>query len=135
MEAWPQKWPLKEAKSNFPMCLDETNHRLFTGCRSPAKVLVYDTTASNRLAATIPISGDTDDLFYDAANKLLYVSCGAGDIKVFRQLDADNYKEVETIPTAPGARTSLFIPELKILCVAVPHRGSQAAEIRVFKTP
>jgi len=47
---------------------------------------------------------------------------------------ADHYSAFKTIPTAAGARTSLFVPELKILCLAVPHRGSQLAEIRVFKT-
>jgi hypothetical protein len=125
-------WPLKEAKSNFPMILDESNHRLFIGCRSPAKMLVYDT-AFGRLATSIAISRDTDDLFYDAHNKLLYVSCGGGSIEVIKQNDADNYQKLATIPTASGARTSLFIPELKMLCLAVPHRGNQAAEIRVFR--
>jgi len=33
------------AKANFPMALDEAKHRLFIGCRRPAKVLVYDTTS------------------------------------------------------------------------------------------
>ena len=129
-----ESWPLKEVKSNFPMCLDEANHRLFAGCRSPARILVCDTSSSIRLITSIPIPDDTDDLFFDTANKVLYVSCGGGSIKVIKQLDADTYKEVQTIPTAPGARTSLFIPELKIFCLAVPHRGSQPAEIRVFKT-
>jgi DNA-binding beta-propeller fold protein YncE len=128
-----ETWPLKEAKSNFPMILDEVNHRLFVGCRSPAKVLIYDST-SGRLAASVSISSDTDDLFYDARNRLLYVSCGGGSIEVIKQNDADNYEKVKTIPTAPGARTSLFVPELNLFCLAVPHRGSQSAEIRLFKT-
>jgi len=126
-------WPLKEAMSNFPMILDEANNRLFIGCRSPAKMLVYDT-ASGHLVTSFPISRDTDDLFYDAHNKLLYVSCGGGSIEVIKQNDADHYQKLATIPTASGARTSLFIPELKMLCVAVPHRWSQPAEIRVFQS-
>ena len=128
-------WPLKEAKSNFPLILDEGNHRLFAGCRNPARVLVYDYAAPvGRLVASLPISRDTDDLFFDAANKLLYVSCGQGTTDVIRQTDADHYAAAGSIPTATGARTSLFVPELKVFCLAVPHRGSQAAEIRVFKT-
>jgi DNA-binding beta-propeller fold protein YncE len=125
-------WPLKEAKSNFPMILDEPNHRLFIGCRSPARVLVYNS-VSGHLVASAAISRDTDDLFYDSNNKLLYVSCGGGAIDVIQQLDPDNYKNLMTLPTPSGARTSLFIPELKVLCLAVPHRGSQQAEIRVYK--
>jgi DNA-binding beta-propeller fold protein YncE len=126
-------WPLKEAKSNFPLFLDEANHRLFTGCRNPARLLVYDY-PDGRLVASLPISRDTDDLFFDAANKSIYVSCGQGTIDVVRQTDSDHYTAAKGIPTASGARTSLFVPELKILCLAVPHRGNQLAEIRVFKT-
>lgn len=127
-------WPLKEAKSNFPLFLDEANHRLFAGCRNPARLLVYDYTAG-REVASLPISRDTDDLFYDVAGKVVYVSCGQGTIDVIQQTDADHYAAAKSITTATGARTSLFVPELKVLCVAVPRRGSQLAEIRVFKTP
>jgi hypothetical protein len=127
-------WPLKDVKSNFPLILDEANHRLFSGCRNPARLLVYDYMAG-KLVTTLSISRDTDDLFYDAANKSLYVSCGQGAIDVIHQIDADHYSEVKTIPTASGARTSIFVPELKIVCLAVPHQGNQLAEVRVFKTP
>ena len=58
------RWPVSGAKSNFPMALDESNHRLFVGCRKPAKVLVYDTTTGKEIGA-FDIVGDTDDLFYD----------------------------------------------------------------------
>src|SRR5262245_43959348 len=38
-------WPITEARSNFPMALDEGSHRLFIGCRQPAKVLIVDTSS------------------------------------------------------------------------------------------
>jgi len=126
-------WPLTESAGNFPMFLDEANQRMFVGCRSPATLVIYDSTAG-KLVASVPVSRDTDDLFYDRANKLIYVSCGAGVIEVIWQTDADHYRKIENLKTASGARTSLFIPELKMLCLAVPHRGSQRAEIRIFKT-
>jgi len=127
-------WPLTEAKANFPMSLDEANHRLFVGCRNPDTVLVYDT-ASGKLVTSLPLAGDTDDLFYDANSKRLYVSCGAGVIEVIQPTNAGHYAKIQTLPTAAGARTSYFIPELKLLCLAVPHRNGQPAGIRVFKTP
>jgi hypothetical protein len=113
--------------------LDEANHRLFTGCRNPARLLVYDY-SDGRLVTSLPISHDTDDLFFDADKRSIYVSCGQGTIDVIQQTDADHYAAAKTMATAAGARTSLFVPELKILCLAVPHRGNQLAEIRVFKT-
>jgi DNA-binding beta-propeller fold protein YncE len=126
------KWPVS-AKSNFPMSLDEANHRLFVGCRKPAKLIVLDT-ASGREVASVDIVGDTDDLFYDAAMKRIYVSGGAGAVTVLQQKDADHYEEIAKIPTAARARTSLFVPDLKRLYVAVPHQGKQAAELLVFAT-
>jgi DNA-binding beta-propeller fold protein YncE len=45
-QAVTAKWPVTSAGANYPMALDEANHRLFVGCRRPAKLLVYDTTAA-----------------------------------------------------------------------------------------
>src|SRR5438270_138810 len=44
------KWPLVGAQSNFPMAIDEDHHRLFVGCRKPAKFLVYDTETGKPVA-------------------------------------------------------------------------------------
>jgi DNA-binding beta-propeller fold protein YncE len=125
-------WPVLSAKANFPMSLDEANQRVFIGCRRPAKVLVYDTT-SGKETSSFDIVGDTDDLFYDAARKRLYVSGGEGFIDVFQNQDANRFTRIARVATAPGARTSLFVQELNRLYLAVPHRGSQRAEIRVFE--
>jgi len=125
-------WAVGSARANFPMSLDEANHRLFVGCRRPAKVLVYDT-ASGTETASFEIVGDTDDLFYDAGRKRLYVTGGEGFIDVFQNQDANHFSRIARLPTAPGARTSLFVSELNRLYLAVPHRGNQRAEIRVFE--
>src|SRR5437867_1350399 len=125
-------WPLVSAKSNFPMALDEANHRLFVGCRRPAKLLVYDTTNGKEITS-VDIVGDTDDLFYDAARKRLYISGGDGYIDVFQNQDDNRLARVAHLSTAAGARTSLFVPDQGRLYLAVPHRGSQKAEIRVYE--
>jgi DNA-binding beta-propeller fold protein YncE len=126
-----EKIPLKEASANFPMALDEADHRLFIGCRRPAKLLVLDT-ETGKTVATVDIVGDTDDLFYDAANKRIYVSGGEGRVTVISQTSADIYNVAGQVTTAPGARTSFFVPETRMLYIAVPHRGTQKAALRVF---
>jgi DNA-binding beta-propeller fold protein YncE len=125
-------WPIVGATSNFPMALDEANHRVFVGCRQPAKVLVYDTTTGKE-SASFDIVGDTDDLFYDAARKRLYISGGEGYLDVFQEQDATRFARLAHVATAAGARTSLFVPEQARLYLAVPHRGSQKAEIRIYE--
>jgi len=125
-------WPVVGAKSNFPMALDEANHRVFVGCRRPAKVLVYDTTTGKE-SGSFDIVGDTDDLFYDAARKRLYVSGGQGYLDVFQEQGTSGFTRLARIATAAGARTSLFVPEQARLYLAVPHRGNQKAEIRIYE--
>jgi len=124
-------WRISAAGANYPMGLDEADGRLFLGCRRPAKLLVYDT-RSGTLVTAVDIVGDTDDLFYDSAKKRLYVIGGEGFITVLEQQDADHYRQLQKLPTSGGARTGLFVPELGKLFLAVPHRGNQRAEIRVY---
>lgn len=126
-------WPVKAARGNFPMAMDEVHHRLFVGCRIPAKLLVIDSDTGSTLS-TLDCSGDTDDVFYDESHKQVYVAGGEGYINVFRQVNADPYKLAEKLATAPGARTALFAPAVHRLFVAVPHRDDQHATIRVYET-
>lgn len=124
-------WRVTAAKSNFPMALDEAGHRLFVGCRRPAKGLVFDTSTGKDTGA-FDIVGDTDDLFYDATRKRVYITGGEGYLDVVEDQGRNQFTRAAHIPTASGARTSLFVPEQSRLYLAVPHRGSQRAEIRVF---
>jgi DNA-binding beta-propeller fold protein YncE len=124
-------WQL-EAQANFPMALDEADHRLLVVTRRPPRLVVLNT-ESGKSVASYPTVGDADDAFYDAAHKRMYVSGGEGFLGIFDQHGPDNYEPSGRIPTASGARTSLFVPELKRLYLAVPHRGTQQAEIRVYE--
>jgi hypothetical protein len=126
------KWGLEGRFGNYPMALDDTNKRLFVGCRLPAKLVVLDT-ASGRIVSSLSTIGDTDDIFYDAGRRLVYVIGGEGAVEVLRQRDPDHYEPDGRITTAPGARTGLFVPALNRLFVAVPHRGLQSARVLVYE--
>ncbi|HZR05432.1 MAG TPA: YncE family protein [Candidatus Udaeobacter sp.] len=124
-------WKTDLAFGNFPMALDDANRRLFIGCRLPPKLVVLNTEAGE-VVAKIDISGDPDDVFYDSQRRRIYAICGAGKIDIINQTDANTYNASGKISTANGARTGLFVPEQDMLFVAVPHRGSQQAEIRAY---
>jgi DNA-binding beta-propeller fold protein YncE len=127
------RWPVTSALKNYPMALDEDHHRLLIGCRAPARMLAINT-ETGKQTASVEIVGDTDDLFFDAAQNRVYVIGGEGFVDVFLQKDADHYERIGHYPTAPGARTGLFVAEWSKLFVAVPHRGGQRAEILVYGT-
>jgi len=126
------EWKTDLAFANFPMALDEANHRLFVGCRVPSKLIVLNTDSGD-VVAKVDISGDADDVFYDSKRNRIYVICGAGKIDIIEQADPNTYKALTKVDTANGARTGFFFPERDALFVALPHRGSQQAEIRCYQ--
>ena len=126
------KWGLGVSFANYPMALDSANQRLFVGCRLPAQLVVLDTT-SGRTVSTLPTVGDTDDVFYDATRRMVYVIGGEGAVEILHQRDSNHYERAARITTAPGARTGLFLQNSGRLCVAVPHRGPQSARVLVYE--
>jgi YVTN family beta-propeller protein len=128
------QWETPEASANFPMALDQQGHRLFVGTRSPPALLVYDT-ESGKVTARLPIAKDTDDLFFDREHDRIYVVCGEGKVNVLRRETPDRYVMVESIETAPRARTGLFVPEEGRLYVAAPAVGGTSARILVYQVP
>ena len=101
------KWPLTHVEGNFPMALDEANHRLFVGSRTPPRLLVFDTT-TDHVIATMRTAADSDDLYYDAYYKRVYVHGGQGFVSVFQQNDADHDDLLAEIPSSLGARTAVY---------------------------
>jgi hypothetical protein len=129
------RWPLTRLRLNFPMALDEADHRLFVGIREPARLAVFDTTSGHMIAA-LPSAEDTDDLYYDAEHKRVYVPGGEGVIYVFQMNDPDHYRLLAMIPTALGGRTVGYFGRLgkgmHRFFLAVPATGGQSAEMRIY---
>ena len=118
-------------RDNFPMALDEAGSRLLVVDRDPPELLVLDT-SRGELMARLPTCGDADDVFVDRERKRAYVGCGEGFIDVVRQ-DGDVYERLARIPTSPGARTALFVPEMDRLYLAARAQGSEGASVWVLR--
>ncbi len=93
--------------SNFPMALDEKNHRLFVVTRLPARLIVLDTQDGKRIAS-LPTVGDCDDVFYNERRHRLYATGGEGAISIFQQRASDHYDDLGRVETVSGARTGFF---------------------------
>jgi hypothetical protein len=113
------------------MALDEGDGRLFIVCRTPAVLLVMDTHTGS-IVAKLPTVGDSDDISYDQRRRRVYVTGGEGAIAVYQQNDRDRYSKIAQVATASGSRTSLLVPELNRLFVAVRQQGESPAAIREF---
>jgi len=109
-------WPMRGARGNFPMALDRAAGRLFVGTRNPPRLLAL--AADGAVATSAPLCGDADDLFVDAKRSWIYASCGEGEVDVFDAGSA-GLTRIGEVQTSPGARTSLWVPALDRLFVAV----------------
>jgi len=99
--------------------------------RSPPALAAFSN-QDGHVAAKIETCGDADDVFVDAKRHRVYVSCGEGVVDVLEQ-DAAGYGRLTRVPTVSGARTSLFVPELDRLFVAVRASSGERAAIWVFR--
>jgi DNA-binding beta-propeller fold protein YncE len=124
-------WPLKTGKSNYPMALNDADHRLFVVTRRPAQLLVLDTENGSNLAS-VPCVSDADDLYYDAGRRRIYIPGGEGFITVIQQIDADHYEPAARIPTTIGARTGLWYEKRDRFYLAVPATSKQGAALWVY---
>lgn len=125
------KWDVPGLNGNFPMAFDSAGHRLFVVYRSPATLAVFDTT-TGKMLKKMPTCRDADDVFFDAKRSQLYISCGEGFLAIVGAA-GEKFAEVSRLQTRKGARTSLFVPELDQLFVAVRASEGRPAEIWVYR--
>jgi DNA-binding beta-propeller fold protein YncE len=128
------RWPVTNLQ-NFPMALDEADHRVIVGTREPATVSVFDT-GTGKMVASVPTVQDTDDLYYSAEHKRIYVPGREGAIWVYQQNDPDHYTLLAKIPTALGAGTAGYFGRqgkgFDRFYLAVPAGANSNAEVRIY---
>jgi len=129
-----KRWPITVGQ-NFPMALDEADHRLFVASREPATLSVFDT-STGRMVASLPGVQDSDDLYYSAEHKRIYMPGGEGFIYVFQQNDLDHYSLLAKVPTVLGGRTAGYFGRqgkgFDRFYLAIPASSSAGAEIRIY---
>ena len=113
------------------MALDHDAKRLLVSFRDPAQLRVFDI-GSGSPVGSVETCRDADDMFVDAKRRRLYMSCGEGFLDVL-DITSDAYPRLARIATVPGARTSLFVPELDRLFVAARATPEQKAAVWVFR--
>jgi hypothetical protein len=122
------RWPLPAgAETQNSMALDEPNHRLFIATRKPPRFFVFNAD-TGKVVTDLPCSSLNNDMWFDSARKRIYLT-GAETATVLEQRDADHYAHVDEVPTAHLAKTSLFVPQLNRLYVAVSGEGKEDAHL------
>ncbi len=129
------RWDLRGVAGNFSMALDEADHRLFVGTHAPARIAVLDT-RSGRMIASLPGVQGSDDLYFDAERKRLYMPGSQGFIYVYQMKDPDHYQLLAKVPSALGAATAGYwgrqAKGFDRFYLAVPAHGAEPAEMRIY---
>jgi YVTN family beta-propeller protein len=116
-----QRWPTAPCSSPSSMAMDRANRRLFLGCRS--KVMAVVDADSGKVITTLPIGDHVDATAFDNETKLIFNSNGEGTITVIRQDTPDKYSVVETVKTAPRAKTMALDPKTHRLFLSTAEDG------------
>jgi hypothetical protein len=126
------RWPIPaELGANCCFAFDEANHRLFVSTRVPGHLLVLDS-ESGAILASFTGPEHVDAMEWDAAHHRAYAIGGQGWIQIIAEQGPNHFVELPRLVTAPGAKTSVLVPELNAMFVAVSP-GDTKAMARVLR--
>jgi len=97
------RWPIAPGESASGMAIDTKNHRLFLGCDN--EMMVMMDSATGKVLAHVPIGAGVDGNAFDPGTGLAFASCGESGTTTIAREDGDQLTVVQTLKTAPGART------------------------------
>lgn len=78
---------------------------------------------TGKVITTLPIGDHVDATVFDPEMKLVFNSNGEGTITVIHQDNADTYSVVETVKTAPRAKTMTLDPKTHCLFLSTAEDG------------
>jgi DNA-binding beta-propeller fold protein YncE len=106
------RFPIGVAKTPTGLAYDPKTNRLFIGCGNEPKMVVMDA-ANGRVIGSFPIGARVDFAGFDPDAKLVFFSCGDGNLSIYHEKSADVYEDVGPVKTQPSARTMAFDPKTK----------------------
>lgn len=130
-----EPWTLKDTTGNAALSLDEQNGRLWVACRNPAELVMLNS-KDGKETQRFKIGDDAQDCWWDVVGQRVYVSSGGGNggISMIWNKQGTFVKEHQ-LETAPGARTSLLVPEKRQYIVCAPSLGGNPTFVYIYVLP
>src|SRR5260370_35005812 len=73
-------------------------------------MLVILDSKNGRSVGSFSTGARADEIIFDQAHHRIYVATGEGKIYPYDEMDADHFKPLPPIPSAPGAKTAVLSP-------------------------
>ena len=96
-------WPLAPAEGPTGLAIDREHRRLFAACGNGLLAILDADTG--KLLGTVAIGPDPDGAAFDPKSGRVFTSNRDGTLTVLGERSPGNYAALQTVKTAPGART------------------------------
>ena len=103
------RWPIMPGEEATGMAINLAQHRLFVGCHN--KLMVMMDSANGKVIASVPIGQGVDAMAFDPETRLVFSSCGEGNVTIARQETPEKLVVLQTLATERGARTMVLDPK------------------------
>jgi DNA-binding beta-propeller fold protein YncE len=119
------RWDITPGEEPTGLAIDTKTHRLFSACHN--ELLMVINADNGKIVSKVPIGKRVDGVVFDPATNLIISSNGEGSITVIKEISANEFKVVETVLTAPGARTITLDPVTHHVFVSTAQYGETPA--------
>jgi len=120
-------WPLAPGEEASGMAIDLKTHRLFIVAGNKLMVVMDDKTG--KIVTTIPTGEGTDACVFDPGTGLAMGSAGEGFVTVARFDPPDKLSVIQTLTTAPRARTMTLDPVSHKIYLSTAEYEAPAAAV------
>jgi YVTN family beta-propeller protein len=101
-------WPIAPGESAAGLAIDLKNHRLFVGANNKKMLMMNSTDGT--VIGEVPIGAGVDATSFDPGTGYAFSSCGIGTVTIAHEDSPSKLTVVQTLATAPGARTMAVDP-------------------------
>jgi len=126
------RWSIAPGEGPSGLAIDVKNKRLFSVCD---KVMVVSDFENGKVVTTVPIGDGPDAVRFDPATGLVFSSNGEGTLTIVHQDSADKYTVLDTVKTAPRARTMELDPKTHNVFVVTAEYGPAPAPTKEQPKP
>ncbi len=102
-------WPLAPCQEPSGLAMDIKNRRLFSGCDN--KMMAVVNADTGKVITTLPIGEGVDANGFDPETQMAFASCGDGTLTAVHEDSPEKFSVVQTVTTAPRARTMTLDPK------------------------
>ena len=119
-------WPIAGGEEPSGLALDAKNHRLFIGANN--KLMLMMDATNGHVVAQVPIGAGVDSTWFDPGTGYAFSSTGSGTVTIAHEDSPNTLTVVQTLKTAPGARTMALDPATHRIYLAAAEYGPPPAD-------